>query len=72
MALTVDQLVVQCENCEFEPLITRVEGIKQDDVEVVWREEAAPKLDSKNRRKIDWEDVIPKSSIDFKLTSIII
>ena len=80
-ALTVDQLVaVQCENCELEPLIARVEGIKQDNVEVVWMEggytkawRVAKQLDPKNRRKkIGWKDTIPKSSIilfDFKLTS---
>ena len=79
--LSANQLVaVQCENCELEPLIARVEGIKQDDVEIVWLEgkynkswKVAKHLDPKNRRKkVDWKDVVPKSSIilfDFKLTA---
>ena len=79
--LSANQLVaVQCENCELEPLIARVEGIKQDDVEIVWLEgkynkswKVAKHLDPKNQRKrVDWKDVVPKSSIilfDFKLTA---
>ena len=68
-----------CENRELEPLIARLEGTKQDNDEVVQGEggytkawTVAKQLDSKNRRKkVDWKDIIPKSSIilsDFKLT----
>jgi len=69
-----------CENCELEPLYAIVEGIKQDNVEVVWMEggytkawRVAKQPDPKNRRKMfDGKDIVPKSSIvlfDFKLTS---
>ena len=69
-----------CENCELEPLVSIVERIKQDNVEVVWMEggytkawRVAKQLDPKNhRKKFDWKDIVPKSSIimfDFKLTS---
>jgi len=68
-ALTVYQLVaVRCENCELEPLVAIVEGIKQDNVEVVWMEggytkawSVAKQLDPKNcRNKFDWKDITPK------------
>jgi len=69
-----------CENCEHEPLVAIVERIKLDNVEVVWMEggytkawRVAKQLDPKNhRKKFDWKDIIPKSSIvlfDFKVTS---
>ena len=67
-------------NCELEPLVVIVEGIKQDNVEVVWMEggytkawRVAKQLDPKNRRKkFDWKDIVPKASIilfNIKLTS---
>jgi len=57
-----------------------VEGIKQDNVEVLWMEGGYTKtwrvvkqLDHNNhRKKFEWKDIIPKSSIilfEFKLTS---
>ena len=64
----------------LEPLVAIVEGIKQENEEVVWMEggytnawRVAKQLDPKNRRKkFDWKDIVPKASIilfDFKLTS---
>ena len=56
-----------------------VEGIKQDNVEVLWMEGGYTKtwrvvkqLNHNNNGKFEWKDIVPKSSIimfDFKLTS---
>ena len=79
--LTRGNLVaVNCDNCDKEPLITRVVEIYDAEVEIVWLEgeyskswKTAKHRDPNDRRRmVEWKDKIPKSStmlFDFKLTN---
>ena len=76
-----DQLVaVSCENYDRTPVLGRIMEVLEKEIDTVWLEgdystawRVAKHQDPKNRRrKIEWKDRIPKSSVilyDFKLTS---
>ncbi len=80
-ALEIGNLVaIYSEDPESEPWIGRLEGITNTMVDVVWLEgsytkkwkEAKVQDPITRRKKIDWKDTVPKSSIilfDFELTS---
>ena len=73
-------VVVNCANCDLEPLLGKVISINGEEVTIVWLEghynsswRTSKQVDPANKRKkIDWTDTIPLNSIilyDFKLTS---